>query len=117
MEYAIGKRLNEILARQNKSPHSFALENDMNVSTITDIASGRTMPRVDTIIKIAKGLNVDVRELFTTSSDVKLLDNNEFLREVHRRSAGYDVVCMGMVLGYMARVAEEREQRDNEEPR
>lgn len=107
MENIVRNRINELLAQNNLSAHSFAVKHDMNVSTITDIVAGRCNPRIDTLRKIADAFDVEVVDLFCKPREKDEWSNDTFIVEIRRRAADYDERFKGRVLGYMDRLADE----------
>lgn len=54
---------------KNLSIRQLSITTGIPKSTISDIASGRTMPRIDTLEIIAKGLKIHISDLY--ESDYK----------------------------------------------
>ncbi len=111
MDNIVRNRINELLAERNMSAHSFAVKYDMNVCTVRDIVAGRCNPRIDTLIKIADALDVQVVELFYEPQEKETWNDDMFLIEIRQRAADYDAHYKGRVLGYMDRLADEMEER------
>lgn len=61
--------LDKIMYDKNLSIRQLSIMTGIPKSTISDIASGRTMPRIDTLETIAKGLKVRISDLY--ESDYK----------------------------------------------
>lgn len=61
--------LDKIMYDKNLSIRQLSIITGIPKSTISDIASGRTMPRIDTLEIIAKGLKVRISDLY--ESDYK----------------------------------------------
>lgn len=100
-------RINQLLAENNMTAHSFAVTYDFTVSTITDIVAGRSNPRIATLKKIADAFGVEVVELFYEPEEKEKWSDDVFIAEVSRRAADYDAHFMGRVIGYMDRLADE----------
>ena len=61
--------LDKIMYDKNLSIRQLSIITGIPKSTISDIASGRTMPRIDTLEIIAKGLKARISDLY--ESDYK----------------------------------------------
>ena len=61
--------LDKIMYDKNLSIRQLSIKTGIPKSTISDLASGRTMPRIDTLEIIAKGLKVRISDLY--ESDYK----------------------------------------------
>ena len=61
--------LDKIMYDKNLSIRQLSIITGIPKSTISDIASGKTMPRIDTLETIAKGLKVRISDLY--ESDYK----------------------------------------------
>lgn len=61
--------LDKIMYDKNLSIRQLSIMTGIPKSTISDIASGRTMPRIDTLEIIAKGLKIHISDLY--ESDYK----------------------------------------------
>lgn len=61
--------LDKIMYDKNLSIRQLSITTGIPKSTISDIASGRTMPRIDTLEIIAKGLKIHISDLY--ESDYK----------------------------------------------
>lgn len=61
--------LDKIMTRKNLTIRQVSIMTGVPKSTINDIASGKTIPRLDTLEEIAKGLKVRISDLF--ESDYK----------------------------------------------
>lgn len=57
-------RLNQVMAKKNITIRQASLMTGVPRSTISDILSGRTMPRLDTMEQLAAGLKVKINDLF-----------------------------------------------------
>lgn len=55
--------LDKIMYDKNLSIRQLSITTGIPKSTISDIASGRTMPRIDTLEIIAKGLKIHISDL------------------------------------------------------
>ena len=60
-------RIKVVLVEQNKSSKWLAEKLGMNESTISRWCTNNTQPPVDTLTNIAKLLNVDIRELLSST--------------------------------------------------
>ena len=60
-------RIKVVLVEQNKSSKWLAEKLGMNESTISRWCTNNTQPPVDTLTDIAKLLNVDIRELLSST--------------------------------------------------
>lgn len=60
-------RIKVVLVEQNKSSKWLAEKLGMNESTISRWCTNSTQPPVDTLTDIAKLLNVDIRELLSST--------------------------------------------------
>ncbi|MBP6184148.1 MAG: helix-turn-helix transcriptional regulator [Saprospiraceae bacterium] len=63
-------RIKVVLVEQNKSSKWLAEKLGMNESTISRWCTNSTQPPVDTLTDIAKLLNVDIRELLSSTKKV-----------------------------------------------
>lgn len=61
--------LDEIMYKKNLSINQVVILTGIPHTTIVDIKNGRSSPRLDTLEKIAKGLNIRITDLF--ESDYK----------------------------------------------
>lgn len=61
--------LDKIMYDKNLSIRQLSIMTGIPKSTINDIVTGRTMPRIDTLETIAKGLKVRISDLY--ESDYK----------------------------------------------
>ena len=75
-------RFQSLLAKKNMTPHAFALEHNLNVSTITAIAGGKQVPTLPTLCLICECLGVGPETLLS-DEEIYLLDEDEkrFVRE------------------------------------
>ncbi len=62
---SFGHRVAEIRKTKKMTQHQLAEAVNMNVVSIAYIETGKRWVRLATLIKLAKGLRVDVAELFT----------------------------------------------------
>lgn len=98
-------RFNELLAKRNLTPHAFAVENDLNVSTITGIAAGRNVPKVETLEVIASCLGVALCELICDEEELA-----DYFRSKHEAALyveQLDEWDRQKVIGYIDRILEE----------
>ena len=56
--------LGEIMYNKNLSVRQVSMITGIPPSTINDIMNGRSIPRLDTLEKIAKGLNIRISDLY-----------------------------------------------------
>jgi putative transcriptional regulator len=63
MNHKLFNRLKVVLAEKNKSNKWLAEKLERNETTVSRWCTNDTQPAVDTLVDIAKTLNVDVREL------------------------------------------------------
>lgn len=56
--------LGEIMYNKNLSVRQVSIITGVPPSTINDIMTGRSSPRIDTLEKIAKGLNIRISDLY-----------------------------------------------------
>ena len=69
-------RLKEIMKEKQVSREALAETVGVSKTTITNINTELHLPSIDLLIKIAKALEVDIRELFVpTKSDIITLSN------------------------------------------
>lgn len=61
--------LDKIMYNKNLSIRQVSIITGVPKSTINDIVTGRTMPRIDTLETIAKGLKIRISDLY--ESDYK----------------------------------------------
>lgn len=61
--------LDKIMYNKNLSIRQLSIMTGIPKSTISDIVSGKTMPRIDTLEVIAKGLKIRISDLY--ESDYK----------------------------------------------
>jgi putative transcriptional regulator len=62
-------RIKVVLVEQNKSSRWLAGKLEMNESTISRWCTNSTQPPVDTLSEIAKILNVDIRDLLSSTKN------------------------------------------------
>lgn len=60
----LGKRIVEIREEKGIRQVDLALESELDDGSLRRIESGRTNPTAKTLFKIAKGLGVEVKDLF-----------------------------------------------------
>ncbi len=60
-------RLRVVLAEKNKTNRWLAEAIGKNENTISRWCSNKSQPSVDVVVKIAKALDIDVRELFNAT--------------------------------------------------
>jgi transcriptional regulator with XRE-family HTH domain len=64
LEGAFRRRLKELIQRKYRSLDRFYLETDFSKGHLSEILRGRGSPTVATLAKLAKALEVDVRDFF-----------------------------------------------------
>lgn len=69
--YSIGQRIREFRTRQKLSQEALAFASGLHPAFLGSVERGEKCPSVDTIYKIACGLNVSVTELMDIDSGVK----------------------------------------------
>ncbi|WP_262890655.1 helix-turn-helix domain-containing protein [Kordia aestuariivivens] len=60
----IGKRIRELRKEQNMTQLDLAVKSGMEENAVQRLEMARTSPTIKTLYKIAKGLGVELRELF-----------------------------------------------------
>ena len=58
-----GRHLKKLREKQNKSVNIFGYENDLTPATISRIENGLISPRLQTLKKIADGLDISLKDL------------------------------------------------------
>lgn len=56
--------LNQVMYKKNLTTRQDSLLTGVPRSTIADIITGRSMPRIDTLEQLAAGLKVSINDLF-----------------------------------------------------
>ena len=69
MSNKIINRLKVVLVEKNRSNKWLAEQLDKNETTVSRWCTNDTQPSVDTLSKIAKLLNIDIRELLTSTKN------------------------------------------------
>lgn len=64
LSYSIGQRIKEIRNEKKISQQDLASKCNFEKSNMSRIEAGRTDPKISTLDKIAKGLEVEIVELF-----------------------------------------------------
>lgn len=64
-------RIKIVLVEQNKTGKWLAAKLDMNESTVSRWCTNNMQPPIDTLSEIAKVLNVDIRELLSSTKKIK----------------------------------------------
>jgi transcriptional regulator with XRE-family HTH domain len=78
-------RLKELLSKKGISGKDLALAVEVTPASISNIVQGNSFPKPELLLKIAKVLDVDVRELFNPTKDIRPLNGFiEFNNEVHK---------------------------------
>ncbi len=67
MAKEVYNRIKAVLAEQGKTNNWLADELNMNRTTISKWCRNDMQPRIDTLFRVAKALDVDVRELLVSS--------------------------------------------------
>lgn len=60
--------LGEILKREGLTYREADRRTGVSRSTLFDISNGFSVPKIDTLLKIAKGLNIEITELIESTS-------------------------------------------------
>ena len=63
IDILFGRHLRRLREKQDKSVNIFGYENDITPATISRIENGLISPRLQTLKKIADGLNIPLSEL------------------------------------------------------
>jgi transcriptional regulator with XRE-family HTH domain len=64
MNNILGKRIKKLRQASGQSLNIFCFENDLLKSTLSNIENGVNVnPKLDALLKIARGLNISVSEL------------------------------------------------------
>jgi len=78
-------RIDEILKKKRISNSEFASMIEVSETSASAFKSGKTKPKFDTLVKIAKALNVDIRELFKPTKGRSILNGFiEYENRVYR---------------------------------
>lgn len=64
----LGNRIRELRKNKGISQLELAYDMDMSMNTISGIELGKISPKIDTLKKIAKRLDIDIAELFDFSA-------------------------------------------------
>ena len=72
-------RLKEVLKQKEVTSKDLAQLVEVSVTTISNIISGRNFPKADLLLSIANTLDVDIRELFVPTKEVKQGNLNGFV--------------------------------------
>lgn len=67
----------ELKDMRHLTPYKIALESDLPASTVTNIFQKRTMPQLDTLLAICKGLGISPAQLFTDNAKFEKLTDDE----------------------------------------
>ncbi|KAA6333405.1 hypothetical protein EZS27_018167 [termite gut metagenome] len=68
-------RLKVVLAEQSRTGKWLAEVIGKNEATVSRWCTNEAQPSVETFVQIAKALNVDVRELFNSTKNMRGLEN------------------------------------------
>ena len=60
----IGKRIKELREKKGLTIEKLAYENDLAKGNLSELEKGQIDPKLSTLERIAKGLDVSLRELF-----------------------------------------------------
>ena len=63
----LGKRIKFLRNERNMTQVDLSITSDMEENAIQRIEAGRTNPTTITLLKISKGLNIEMKELFDFS--------------------------------------------------
>ncbi|QHI38074.1 hypothetical protein IMCC3317_34580 [Kordia antarctica] len=61
---SIGQRIRELRKEQNMTQLDLGIKSGMEENAVQRLETARTSPTIKTLHRIAKGLNVELRELF-----------------------------------------------------
>lgn len=61
----LGKRIKDLRKSQSFTQEKLAEMVNMDITSLSKIETGRNFPQHDTLVKISKALNVDIKQLFT----------------------------------------------------
>lgn len=61
----LGKRIKYLRKSQNLTQEKLAEMINMDITSLSKIETGRNFPQPDTLVKICKALNVEIKQLFT----------------------------------------------------
>lgn len=64
LKYKVGERIKEIRNEKNISQQDLAAKCNFEKSNLSRLEAGRTDPKLSTLEKVAKGLDVTLSELF-----------------------------------------------------
>ncbi|MGC4041196.1 MAG: helix-turn-helix transcriptional regulator [Flavobacterium sp.] len=67
LSYKVGQRIKEIRTEKNISQQDLASKCNFEKSNMSRIEAGRTDPKLTTLERVSKGLDVDIKELFKFS--------------------------------------------------
>jgi transcriptional regulator with XRE-family HTH domain len=67
LSYKVGQRIKEIRTEKNISQQDLASKCNFEKSNMSRIEAGRTDPKLTTLERVSKGLDVDITELFKFS--------------------------------------------------
>jgi len=67
-------RLKKILKEKGIKSVDFAKQIGVTENTVSNINNGKTLPKIQLLVKIANVLNVDIRDLFNPTKNVTTKD-------------------------------------------
>lgn len=89
IRYNLGNRIRLIRGEQNLTQHAFSKMVQINRSYLVDVEHGKRNVSIDNLIKIAKGLDVTLSELFegidTVVVDRRALLTQQLIEEERER--------------------------------
>jgi transcriptional regulator with XRE-family HTH domain len=88
----VHKRINELAEERGLSPYELAKRAGMAQSSLYNMFERRTMPKIETLDRLCKGMGIDMSDFFVawsrpraggylTEKDVELVDVNHKLSE------------------------------------
>lgn len=103
-------RFQDLLAERNLTPHGFATEYNLNVSTITGIAGEKQVPSLRLVFAICECLGVGPERLLSDDDFVTL---NEQERNFMREYISLDSSGKDKIKGYLDRLQDEKEENEH----
>jgi len=78
-------RLKEVLKEKKVTGKELAIKVGVTAASISNLVKGDSIPRKDLLLSIANSLDVDVKDLFTSTKEKESLNGFiEYKGEVHR---------------------------------
>lgn len=77
----VGQRIREIRKRQKLTIEKLADLSNVAYHNLADIEHGKVDPRINTIEKIARALDVPITDLFLKSGSSALFSKNNFMKK------------------------------------